>query len=223
MNALKFRQFQGSGMTSDTTRNRMVSRLKANGISNPQVLDAMSQVPRHCFVDEAIASRSYDDQALPIGFGQTISQPLIVATMSQALLADGPLERVLEVGVGCGYQTAVLAMLVGKVCGVERIAALQKNARQRLRSLGIRNITIKHGDGYQGWPEYAPFDAILVSAVAREIPEPLVEQLTVGGRLILPIENGSDQELLQVVRTADSYTTESLGKVSFVPLKTGTE
>ena len=160
-------RFSGIGMTSARTRERLVQRLREQGIANLSVLDRIRNVPRHIFVDEALSSRAYEDTALPIGFGQTISQPYIVARMTEALLEGGPLDKVLEIGTGCGYQTAVLAPLVGRVFTIERIEGLQQRARQRLRELGIRNVRFRHGDGAQGWKTQAPFDGVIVAAAHR--------------------------------------------------------
>src|SRR6201995_1065368 len=169
----------GIGMTSLRTRDRLVQRLRDKGITNLTVLDRIRNVPRHIFVDEAIASRAYEDTALPIGYGQTISQPYIVARMTEALLEGGPLTKVLEVGTGCGYQTAVLAPFAGRIYTVERIEALFKRAKERLKELGIRNVRLKHGDGVKGWKTQAPFDGILIAAAPLTIPDGLVEQLAI--------------------------------------------
>jgi protein-L-isoaspartate(D-aspartate) O-methyltransferase len=173
------------------------------------------------FVDEAIASRAYEDVALPIGFGQTISQPWIVARMTEALIEGGPLNNVLEVGTGCGYQTAVLAPLVGKVYSIERVAPLLERARERLKELGIRNVRFRHGDGAQGWPAHAPFDGILVAAAPHAIPETLLEQLAPGGRLVVPLGAEGEQELMRITREDARLKRERLGPVSFVPLIQG--
>src|SRR5580698_5436032 len=180
-------RFAGIGMTSARTRDRLVQRLRDQGIANLAVLDRIRNLPRHIFVDEALASRAYEDTALPIGFGQTISQPYIVARMSEALLEGGPLAKVLEIGTGCGYQTSVLAPLVGRIYTIERIAALQKRARERCAELMIRNVRFRHGDGSLGWRAQAPFDGILVAAAPLTIPEALASQLALGGRLIVPV------------------------------------
>src|SRR5580704_5239045 len=176
----------GIGMTSARTRDRLVQRLRDQGIANPAVLDRIRNVPRHIFVDEALASRAYEDTSLPIGFSQTISQPYIVARMTEALLEGGPLAKVLEVGTGCGYQTAVLAPLVTRICSIERIGGLQERARVRLKELGIKNVRFRHGDGAEGWKAQAPFDGILVAAAPLHVPEALIAQLSLGGRLIVP-------------------------------------
>jgi protein-L-isoaspartate(D-aspartate) O-methyltransferase len=211
----------GIGMTSARTRERLVQRLKDNGIRNPVVLDRIRAVPRHVFVDEALASRAYEDVALPIGFGQTISQPWIVARMTEALLDGGPLENVLEIGTGCGYQTAVLAPLVGKIYTIERVAPLLERARERLKQLEIRNVRFRHGDGAQGWLAHGPYDGILVAAAPHAVPETLLEQLSPGGRLVVPIGAEGDQELMRITREESRLKRERLGAVSFVPLIQG--
>lgn len=211
----------GIGMTSQRTRERLISRLRDEGIRDEQVLDRIRNTPRHLFVDEALASRAYEDTALPIGAGQTISQPYVVARMTEALLAAGPLENVLEVGTGSGYQTAVLAPLVRRVYTVERVRLLLDQARRRLQTLKIRNVITKHTDGGLGLPEYAPFDGIIVTAAPAGIPLALVEQLRPGGRMVLPIGLREQQLLVRVLRTADGYTHEVLERVSFVPLLSG--
>ncbi|MEE8107963.1 MAG: protein-L-isoaspartate(D-aspartate) O-methyltransferase [Gammaproteobacteria bacterium] len=209
-------------MTSARTRDRLVKRLQAGGIGNPEVLERIRNVPRHLFVDEALASRAYEDTALPIGHGQTISQPYVVARMTEALISGGPLRKILEVGTGCGYQTTVLAPLVGKIYSIERLAPLLQRARQTLFELGIKNVRFKHGDGWQGWPEEAPFDGILVAAAPATIPQDLVDQLAVDGRLIIPVGGRGGQELLQLTRRKDgTIHRESLCLVSFVPLLEG--
>ena len=212
---------EGIGMTSQRTRERLIRRLSQEGIRNRRVLESMRNTPRHLFVDEALASRAYEDTALPIGQGQTISQPYIVARMTEALLAAGPLENVLEVGTGSGYQTAVLAPLVRRVYTTERIKVLLDQARRRLQALKIRNVITKHANGSVGLPEYAPFDGILVAAAPEGIPLALVEQLRPGGRMVLPIGNRDEQALVRVVRTDEGYVHEMLERVSFVPLVDG--
>ncbi len=214
---------QGIGMTSARTRERLVQRLAANGIRNSAVLERIRNVPRHLFIDEALASRAYEDSALPIGHGQTISQPYIVALMPQALLEEGGrrLDKVLEVGTGCGYQTAVLAPFVGQLYTIERIAVLQRAARDRLTTLGIGNLRFRHGDGFEGWPGQAPFDGIMVAAAPAGVPPALLEQLAPGGRLIIPVGPGSNQVLLRITRGADGLEREELGPVTFVPLLGG--
>ncbi len=214
-------RFAGIGMTSARTRDRLVQRLREQGIRSLEVLDRIRNVPRHIFVDEALASRAYEDTALPIGFGQTISQPYIVARMTEALLEGGPLQNVLEIGTGCGYQTAVLAGLVGRVATVERIGPLLKRARERLKALGIRNVRFRHGDGTLGWATHAPYDGILVAAAPLRVPEALVEQLAIGGRLIMPVGPEGAQELVRFTRREQKLDRQSLGPVAFVPLLGG--
>lgn len=214
-------QHRGIGMTSQRTRERLMKRLEEQGITHPALLQVMGSTPRHIFVDEALASRAYEDTALPIGHGQTISQPYIVARMTQALLAGGTPHKVLEVGTGCGYQTAILAQLVNEVYSIERIAALQAGARLRFAELKLRNIQLKHGDGYLGWAQHAPYDAILVSAAPLELPQLLLEQLAEGGQLVAPVGPPGAQTLVRVTRTRDGYTREQLDRVSFVPLLGG--
>lgn len=211
----------GIGMTSARTRERLVQRLADQGIRSSAVLDRIRKVPRHLFVDEALASRAYEDTALPIGLGQTISQPYIVARMTEALLADRECERVLEIGTGCGYQTAVLAPLVKEVYTVERIHELLRRSRQRLRDLDLYNVRFRQGDGWLGWPKYAPYDGIIVTAAAPELPERLLEQLAPEGRMIIPVGPVGRQELTRVVRQDDHFESTSLGAVSFVPLVHG--
>jgi len=214
-------QHRGIGMTSSRTRERLIERLKAEGIRDPRVLDRIRNTPRHLFVDEALASRAYEDTALPIGNNQTISQPYIVARMTEMLLEDGPLENILEVGTGSGYQSAVLAPLVRRVYTVERIQVLQELARSRFRSLGLRNVRTRHVDGGMGWPEYAPFDGIIVTAAPEGIPRALVNQLRPGGRMVLPIGDSKLQALVRVTRTEQGYSHEVLEQVSFVPMLSG--
>ena len=211
----------GIGMTSARTRDRLVQRLREQGISNLAVLDRIRNVPRHIFVDEALGSRAYEDTALPIGFGQTISQPYIVARMSEALLEGGPLGSVLEVGTGCGYQTAVLAPLVERLFTIERIGGLLERARERLKELDIRTVKFHHGDGSQGWKSQAPFDGILVAAAPLVVPPALVRQLAPGGRLIVPVGSEGEQELMRFTRREQGVVSESLGRVAFVPLLGG--
>ncbi len=211
----------GIGMTSARTRERLVQRLADQGIRSSAVLDRIRKVPRHLFVDEALASRAYEDTALPIGLGQTISQPYIVARMTEALLAGRECERVLEIGTGCGYQTAVLAPLVKEVYTVERIHELLRRSRQRLRDLDLYNVRFRQGDGWLGWPKYAPYDGIIVTAAAPELPERLLEQLAPAGSMIIPVGPVGRQELTRVVRQDDHFESTSLGAVSFVPLVHG--
>jgi protein-L-isoaspartate(D-aspartate) O-methyltransferase len=214
-------RFSGIGMTSARTRDRLVQRLREQGIKSLDVLDRIRNVPRHIFVDEALSSRAYEDTALPIGFGQTISQPYIVARMTEALLEGGPLQNVLEIGTGCGYQTAVLAGLVGKISTIERIEPLLKRAKERLKDLGIKNVRFRHGDGSSGWASQAPFDGILVAAAPLRVPEALLEQLAVGGRLIMPVGPEGQQELIRFTKREQKVDRQSLGPVSFVPLLGG--
>ena len=212
----------GIGMTSARTRDRLVQRLRDQGITNLAVLDRVRNVPRHIFVDEALGSRAYEDTALPIGFGQTISQPYIVARMTEALLEGGPLQSVLEVGTGCGYQTAVLAPLVERIYTIERIEPLLARAKDRLKELGFRNVRFRHGDGTLGWKSHAPFDGILVAAAPLTVPEALIKQLKVGGRLLVPVGPEGEQELVRFTRREQRVDRESLGPVAFVPLLAGT-
>ena len=212
---------QGIGMTSARTRDRLVERLKNHGIRTSAVLEQIRNVPRHLFVDEALASRAYEDTALPIGHSQTISQPYVVAKMTEALLEDFDGDKVLEIGTGCGYQTAMLAPLVKEIYTVERIPELLRKAKQRLRQLDIYNVRFRHDDGWQGWPKYAPYDGIIVAAAAAELPRKLLEQLAPGGRLIMPVGPSGAQELTMVLRRDDHFEQLSLGGVSFVPLVKG--
>lgn len=215
---------RGIGMTSARTRERLMARLKEQGIKDAAVLNLIRSTPRHLFVDEALASRAYEDTALPIGFGQTISQPYIVARMTEALLADGMPETVLEVGTGCGYQTLILAALVPMVYSVERLGALQLRARQTLNGLKVRNVRFRHADGGWGWPQHAPYGGILVSAAPAEVPAALLAQLAVGGRLVIPVGSPSGQELLLITRRSETdYARKLLDRVSFVPLVGGLE
>ncbi|HEV8019460.1 MAG TPA: protein-L-isoaspartate(D-aspartate) O-methyltransferase [Steroidobacteraceae bacterium] len=216
------RRLSGIGMTSARTRDRLVQRLREGGIVNLAVLERVRDVPRHIFVDEALGSRAYEDVALPIGFGQTISQPYIVARMTEALLEGGRVDNVLEVGTGCGYQTAVLAPLVTQLYTIERIEPLLARARERLKELGIRNVRFRHADGALGWPTHAPYDGILVAAAPLTVPEALLKQLKVGGRLIVPIGPEGEQQLVRFTRREQRVERESLGAVAFVPLLGGT-
>ncbi len=213
----------GIGMTSARTRERLVARLREQGIANEAVLERIRSVPRHLFVDEALASRAYEDTALPIGHGQTISQPYIVARMTEALLEGGAPRKALEVGTGCGYQTAVLAPLVTRLSTVERIKPLVDRAKVRLKQLGIKNVRFRHGDGMNGWKAHAPYDAILCAAAPLAVPQALLAQLSPkGGRLVLPVGPEGAQELLRIVRRDDHFIRDKLGGVSFVPLIAGT-
>ena len=207
-------------MTSPRTRMRMIERLREQGIKNEAVLAAMYEVPRHLFVDEALASRAYDDVSLPINFNQTISQPYIVARMIEVLLAAGPLKRVLEIGTGCGYQAAVLAQVFPEVYSMERIQPLYERARRTLRDLKIRNVSVRYADGSTGLPEAAPFDGIIMAASAPVLSQALREQLAVGGRMALPV--GIDEQWLYLVeRDAKGFRESKLEAVKFVPLLSG--
>jgi protein-L-isoaspartate(D-aspartate) O-methyltransferase len=210
----------GIGMTSGRTRLRMIDLLRREGVTDERVLGAMMEIPRHLFVDEGIASRAYEDVALPIGHGQTISSPAIVGTMTQLLLEKQPMARVLEVGTGCGYQTAVLAKLVKEVYTLERIAPLMDKARRNLRDLRFYNVRYKHADGHGGYAEGAPYDGILMAASATHVPEALKQQLAVGGRMVLPV--GIDDQWLYVVdRKENGFVEQKRAAVRFVPLLPG--
>ena len=211
----------GIGMTSQRTRDRLITRLVEMGIKSRDVLDVIKNTPRHIFVDEALASRAYENTALPIGYNQTISQPYIVARMTEALLEGGRPKSVLEVGTGCGYQTAILAQLADKVYSIERIDALVKKARATLTTLKLHNVRLKHGDGNRGWCEYAPFDGILVAAAPTGVPEKLLQQLAVNGRLIIPVGRAGEQKLLLIKRTETGFEEQQLDMVSFVPMLEG--
>jgi protein-L-isoaspartate(D-aspartate) O-methyltransferase len=212
---------RGIGMTSQGTRDRLVQRLRNNGIEDERVLKAIAQSPRHEFVDEALSSRAYEDTALPIGLGQTISQPWVVAKMTEAILDGGSPQKVLEVGTGSGYQAAILASLVGSVFTVERIEELLKLARRRFHKLGLHHVYTRYADGHLGWPSQAPFDGIIVTAAATGIPPELIEQLRVGGVLVAPVERGGMQRLLKIRRTEEGCEEEDLGGVIFVPMLSG--
>jgi protein-L-isoaspartate(D-aspartate) O-methyltransferase len=214
---------QGVGMTSLRTRERLIQRLRDQGVTNMKVLDVMLNTPRHIFLDEALAHRAYEDTALPIGHGQTISQPYIVARMTEILLGatGGKMNKVLEVGTGSGYQTSILAQLVPHVYSVERIKPLQDKARERFRQIGLRNIQLRHADGGFGWPEAGPYDGILSTAAPQAIPDDLLAQLAPGGVLVIPI-GGREQHLNLVVRDSDRFITQVLEPVKFVPFLSGT-
>ncbi|MGE5097080.1 MAG: protein-L-isoaspartate(D-aspartate) O-methyltransferase [Betaproteobacteria bacterium] len=212
---------RGIGMTSERTRMRMIEALRQEGVTDERVLNAMMEIPRHVFVEEGIASRAYEDVALPIGHGQTISSPSIVAHMTQLLLEVKPMNKVLEIGTGCGYQTAVLGRLVKEVYTIERIAPLMDKARRHLRDLRFYNVRYKHADGHAGYPEGAPYDGILMAASATHVPEALKQQLAVGGRMVLPVGTG-DQWLYTVDRTANGFVEQKRMAVRFVPLLPGT-
>ena len=211
----------GIGMTSARTRDRLVQRLRDQGISDLRVLERVRTVPRHIFVDEALASRAYEDTALPIGWNQTISQPYIVARMTESLLQGGPLRKVLEIGTGCGYQTAMLAPFAERIFSIERVEPLVKRAKERLRDLEIKNVRLKHGDGMKGWPTQAPFDGILAAAAPLTVPEVLLQQLAPGGRLIVPVGAEGQQQLLRLTKRESGVSRENLGPVAFVPLLGG--
>lgn len=214
--------FSGIGMTSQRTRDRLVKRLEEQGITDRRVLEIIRSTPRHIFIDEALAHRAYEDTALPIGHNQTISQPYVVALMTQAVLAGGKPKKVLEIGTGSGYQTAVLAPLCEDLYSVERIRPLQDQAKQRLRALKINNVHFKHSDGGFGWPEKAPFDAILCAAAPGIIPQELLDQMAVGGRLVIPVAVRDDvQDLVLVLRTESGFQQQVLEKVRFVPFLRG--
>jgi protein-L-isoaspartate(D-aspartate) O-methyltransferase len=221
------RDLNGIGMTSARTRERLVERLRAEGIAHEGVLERIRTVPRHMFVDEALASRAYEDTALPIGYGQTISQPYIVALMTVALITELPagnrLQKVLEIGTGCGYQTAVLAPFVQHIYSVERIHPLFRRAQENLRKLGINNVSLRHSDGWQGWRSQAPFHGILCAAAPPDIPPELLDQLDDGGRLVIPIGGRGRQHLVSVTRDGHEYRERVIMPVSFVPLVEGTE
>jgi protein-L-isoaspartate(D-aspartate) O-methyltransferase len=216
---------QGVGMTSLRTRERLMQRLREQGVTNMRVLDIMLNTPRHIFLDEALAHRAYEDTALPIGHGQTISQPYIVARMTEILLggAGGNLQKVLEVGTGSGYQTSILAQMVPQVYTVERIKPLQDKARDRLRQIGLRNIQYRHADGGFGWPEMGPYDGILSTAAPQAVPDELLKQLAPGGVLVIPV-GGREQHLHLILRDGDTdkYITQVLEPVKFVPFLSGT-
>jgi protein-L-isoaspartate(D-aspartate) O-methyltransferase len=212
---------RGIGMTSARTRERLIDRLRAQGITDTRVIERIRHVPRHLFVDEALASRAYEDTALPLGCGQTISQPYVVARMCEALCAGGQPGKVLEVGTGSGYQTAVLAGLVRWIYSIERLAPLLAKARTRLAELRLNNVQFRHGDGWLGWKSNAPYDGIVVSAAPAHVPSALIEQLADGGRLIIPVGMAGAQELLCIRRTGSEIVRERLELVSFVPLLEG--
>jgi len=211
----------GIGMTSQRTRDRMVQRLREQGIKDEVVLGAMNAIPRHIFVDEALSIRAYEDVSLPIGYGQTISQPYIVARMTEILRSGNPLGRVLEIGTGCGYQTAVLSRVAQEIYSVERISPLLMKARNNLRELRTRNVKVKHTDGHYGLPDLAPFDGIMVTAGATHIPNELLQQMAVGGRMVIPVGT-QEQTLVLVERLPEEFRQTKLEAVKFVPLLGGT-
>ncbi len=213
----------GVGMTSQRTRERLILRLQEQGIGNQSVLETIRMTPRHLFLDEALAHRAYEDTALPIGFSQTLSQPYIVARMTELLLADGPLDRVLEIGTGSGYQTTILAQLVEQVYTVERIEPLLQKAKARFRKLGLRGIVAELSDGSFGWQQQAPFNGIITTAAPQQVPDDLLRQLAPNGILVIPVGNGVEQDLRVLKRVGDSYEfdEEIIEKVKFVPLLGG--
>lgn len=213
-------QHAGIGMTSDRTRRRLVEQLRDMGVTNQAVLRIMQALPRHIFVDEALASRAYENTALPIGHGQTISQPYIVGLMTQVLF-DKPRAKVLEIGTGCGYQTAILAGMCDKVVSVERVVKLHRQARDRLYDLGVRNVIFRHGDGFAGFEDHAPYDAILAAAVSEDVPEELINQLAIGGRIVMPVGRGEKQSLIVIDKTIDGLQQQELEAVRFVPRLAG--
>jgi protein-L-isoaspartate(D-aspartate) O-methyltransferase len=213
-------RISGIGMTSQRTRLRMITRLREQGIVDEAVLNVMNEVPRHIFVEEALASRAYDDFALPIGFGQTISQPYIVARMTELLTAGRPAGKVLEIGTGCGYQTAILARLSAEVYSVERLLPLLAKARRNLRELRVMNVRFKHADGHIGIPEGAPFDAIMVTAAATHVPDALKQQLAASGRMVVPMGT-NEQYLCLIERTRNGFSETRLDAVNFVPMLSG--
>jgi protein-L-isoaspartate(D-aspartate) O-methyltransferase len=211
----------GIGMTSARTRDRLVQRLREQGIADPRVLEQVRVLPRHIFVDEALASRAYEDTALPIGWSQTISQPFIVARMTEALAQGGPLLKVLEIGTGCGYQTAMLSPFAEHIYSIERVEPLLRRAKERIAELDIRNVKFRHADGMKGWPTQAPFDGILAAAAPLVLPDALVAQLAVGGRLVAPVGPEGQQQLVRLTRRESGIHRENLGPVAFVPLLGG--
>ncbi len=210
-------------MTSQRTRDRLIERLRAKGIKDENVLEVMRNTPRHIFMDEALASRAYEDTALPIGSGQTISQPYIVARMTEVLLAgEKRLGKVLEIGTGSAYQTAILAQLADQVFSIERIQHFIPRAKKILAMLELRNVNLKHYDGYKGWASFAPYDAIIVTAAPDEVPPELLHQLAEGARLVIPSGEQGQQQLLCITREGDDFIRQNLDMVSFVPLVKGT-
>jgi len=212
----------GVGMTSQRTRQRMIARLRAHGITDERVLAAIAAVARHVFVEEALASRAYEDTALPLGFAQTISQPYVVARMIEVLCAGRELGKTLEIGAGCGYQAAVLAQLTNEVFAIERIEALLAKAKVNLRAIGEFRVRLKYGDGHLGLPEAAPYDTIIVAAATARVPQALLQQLALGGRMVLPLGT-AEQRLLLVERRAEGIVETRLDTVRFVPLLSGLE
>jgi len=216
-------ELAGIGMTSQRTRERLINRLTEQGITNQKVLDVIRSTPRHIFLDEALSHRAYEDTALPIGFSQTLSQPYIVARMTEILLSAGPLSKVLEIGTGSGYQSAILAQLVTEVHTVERIESLLIKAKQRFRKLGLTNVSANLSDGCFGWEKQAPYDGIITTAAPQAIPEDLLSQLAPNGLLVIPVGSGESQDLRLVKRIEDSSEFDQIivEKVKFVPLLSG--
>ena len=212
--------YRGIGMTSDRTRDRLIKRIKEQGVQNTVVLDAIRGIPRHIFVDEALASRAYEDTALPIGYSQTISQPYIVARMTELLIGNSklPFKKVLEIGTGSGYQAAILSQITTWVYSIERINVLQQQAKQKFKALGIKNIVTQHSDGSLGWEYKSPFDAIMVTAAPNALPKMLLDQLKVGGSMVIPVGLGGSQALMLIVKTSTGFEKQVLDRVSFVPL-----
>lgn len=210
----------GIGMTSERTRARLIEQIRDMGVIDQKVLEVMQSLPRHIFVDEALASRAYENTALPIGHGQTISQPYIVGLMTQTLL-DKPRANVLEIGTGCGYQTAILAPLCEQVVSMERIVKLHRQARDRLYDLGVRNVIFRHGDGFTGMQDHAPYDGILAAAVSQDVPSELVDQLAVGGRIVMPVGRDDSQLLMVIDKAADGLIQTEIEAVRFVPRLAG--
>lgn len=211
----------GIGMTSQRTRDRLAKRIKDAGVNYEPVIKAIQTTPRHLFMDEAMATRAYEDTALPIGQGQTISQPFIVAKMTEALLHDIDVKKVLEIGTGSGYQTAILSQLVDEVFTIERLRSLMDKARRRLRGLNYNNINYLYGDGYKGWSAHAPYDGIIVTAAPKQIPNDLKQQLTIGGRMVIPVGDTAQQSLYVITRTSTGFEEQVFDYVSFVPLVKG--
>ena len=213
---------QGIGMTSQRTRRRLVERLTEEGIQNSQVLEVISSTPRHLFIDEALSHRAYEDTALPIGCKQTISQPYIVARMTELLLQTGNVNKVLEIGTGSGYQTAILAQIFPQIYSIERIQALQQKAKRILRQLKLFNVKYHYGDGFAGWPTKEGFDGIIVTAAPSVVPQALLDQLADGGCLIIPVGTQNDVQTLKLIqRHGDEFESHELEKVRFVPLLSG--
>jgi len=213
-------EYAGIGMTSDRTRRRLIDELRTMGVTDERVLSVMQSLPRHIFVDEALASRAYENTALPIGHGQTISQPYTVGLMTQTLL-NKPRSKILEIGTGCGYQTAVLAPLCEKLVSLERIVKLHRQARDRLYDMGIRNVLFRHGDGFAGMLDHAPYDGILAAAVSTDVPQELIDQLTDDGRIVMPVGGGDSQVLIVIDKTSTGIIKREIEAVRFVPRLAG--